>query len=195
MPAVHWYIPLSLGEIIKRQDLIITMKIENPLAFSFIMQDEIYLLNKDRQMYAAGLSAPAIAAPVLETPETRFNYLGKHKKRFLILTHYPGLEFMAENHLAALESTLKRLEFSLDDVAVFNLASSPDVTFEHLSVFFKPQLLLILGQSALPGGIGALELNKRLRLNSCTTLFTFSFNEMMESNENKKAFWEQMKQL
>jgi hypothetical protein len=26
-------------------------------------------------------------------------------------------------------------------------------------------------------------------------LLSFSFNEMMDNNENKKAFWEQMKQL
>jgi hypothetical protein len=34
-----------------------------------------------------------------------------------------------------------------------------------------------------------------VQLNGCNTLFTFSFDEMMNSNDNKKAFWEQMKQL
>jgi len=173
------------------------MKIENPAAFSFIMQDDIYLLNKEKDTFSNIAPAPDAPEPVLvkETPRISFNYLGKHKKLFLILTHYPGTDFIAANHLTALENTLKRLEFSLDDTAILNTAHHPEATMEQLSDFFKPQLLLVLGQKALPSGAQKLELNKRLELNNCRTLFTFSFDEMMDSNENKKAFWEQMKQL
>jgi hypothetical protein len=175
------------------------VKVENPVAFSFIMQDELYLLSKDKAAYETKvLPEPVVEMlplPVLETVEVKFNYLGKHKKKFLIIVHYPDLEFMAERHLAALESTLKRLEVSLDDTAIFNRAGYADVSFEQLNAFFTPQKLLILGANALPAGIEMLILNKPHSLNDCRTLYTFGFDEMMESNENKKAFWEQMKQF
>jgi hypothetical protein len=171
------------------------IKIENPVAFSFIMQDEIYLLNNDKTFYSVDAIPEPVQAPLPETPKPDFKYLGKHKKQFLVITHYPETEFMDSSHLTALESTLKRLEFSLDDVAIFNLAAHPDVAFKALGDFFDPKTLLILGKEALPQGIETLQLNKIEKISNCYTLFTYSFGTMMGSTENKKAFWEQMKQL
>ncbi len=168
------------------------MKIENPLAFSFIMPDELYLLKKDKELS----STISIPQPVLvETPPVNFNYMGMFKKSFLVIVHYPGLEFIDEKHLTALQSIFNRLEFNLDDVAIFNKAKYPETSFEHLTDFFKPQKLLLLGKHALPKDIAPLTLNKLQPLNNCHALFSFSFDEMMDNNENKKAFWEQMKQL
>jgi hypothetical protein len=167
------------------------MKIEDPLAFSFIMPNELYLLKKDKTLSGT----IAIPQPVLETPAINFNYMGMFKKSFLVIVHYPELEFIDERHLTALQSILTRLQYSLDDVAIFNKAKYPDAAFEHLRDFFKPQKLLLLGKQALPKGMAPLTINKPQPINNCNTLFSFSFDEMMDNNENKKAFWEQMKQL
>lgn len=167
------------------------MKVENPIAFSFIMQDELYLLNKDK--IAAGInSAPK---PVLKTQRAGFDFMGGNKKSFLIIVHYTREEFIDQIHLRALENILKRLDLNIDDTAIFNKAKYPGVNYEQVTDFFKPQKLLLLGEHALPDGIEPLMLNKPRRLNDCRTLFSFSFDEMMDKNENKKAFWEQMKQL
>jgi hypothetical protein len=169
----------------------ISMKIENPLAFSFIMPDELYLLKKDKELS----NTISIPQPVLETPPVNFNYRGLYKKNFLVVVYYPDLEFINDKHLTALQSILNRLEFNLDDVAIFNKAKYSEASSEHLTDFFKPEKLLILGKHALPKAIAPLTLNKLQPLNNCSTLFSFSFEEMMDNNENKKAFWEQMKQL
>jgi hypothetical protein len=175
------------------------MNIENPLAFSFILQDDLYLLNNDKAAYTNNPAPLPVAVPSTavaeETLPLTFNYLGKHKKSFLVIAHYPGIDFMAEKHLAALESTLKRLEFTMDDVAILNKANHADVTVEQLMDFFKPQKLLVLGANALPAAMDLPALNKSQQLNGCHTLLTFSFDEMMDNTEFKKAFWEQMKQF
>lgn len=175
------------------------MNIENPLAFSFILQDDLYLLNNDKEAYinnpASQALAPEPIAVAEETMPLSFNYLGKHKKNFLVIAHYPGIDFMAEKHLSALESTLKRLEFSMEDVAILNRANHAEVTIQQLMDFFKPQKLLLLGANALPAAMDLPTLNKPLHFNGCQTLLTFSFDEMMDNIEFKKAFWEQMKQL
>jgi len=167
------------------------MKIEIPLAFSFIMPDELYFLKKDKTQAADQEALP----PAVGIPPDNFKFMGGNKKNFLVIVHYPESEFIEDNHFTALESILKRLGFSMDDVAIVNKAKYSSLTIKQLTDFFKPEKLLMLGRSALPAGAGPLTLNKTQQLNNCNTLLSFSFDEMMDNNENKKVFWEQMKQL
>lgn len=187
------------------------MKIENPAALRFIMPDELYLLNADKPLYVSNAQLPPAATPVVTPaaePLTKpivvpvvvpeplsFNYLGHNKKAFLIIVNYPNLEFIHDAHLAALQNILKRLAFEMDDVAILNRAKYEAASFDELTDFFSPDKLLILGENALPAGITKLLLNQPKQLPNCNALFSFSFDEMMDSNDNKKAFWEQMKQL
>lgn len=134
------------------------MKVENPVALRFILQDELYLLNTDKAFYEEReipppiieefkpeISEPEIKTqpieiapqatkPEVKTPEPAFNYLGKNLKSFLILVHYPNQEFIADAHLAALQNILKRKEFELDDVVILNMAKYSTTTIAQLAV-------------------------------------------------------------
>jgi len=199
------------------------MKVENPNAYQFFMQDEIYLLEKDKGIKSSPevpdaivttqpetkspvaetpvlaepntANAPAAPEPVLETPKPSFNYLGNNNKNFLILVSYTKDEFIAPHHLTALENILKRKEMTISDVAIVNTNKTPGLIFEQLNTYFKPARLLILGEHALPAGIGNVTLNHPFTLNNCAALYSYSFGEMMDINDHKKAFWEQMKKL
>jgi hypothetical protein len=167
------------------------VKIENPAAFSFILQDEIYLLDQDKIKPGRDLTS----APVVETPANHFKYLGGYLKKLLVIAYYPGMEFMAANHLDALSKVLARLNFGMDDIAILNIANYTGNMFPDIMDFFKPEKLLLLGEKALPPGIESLMLNTPKQLNSCDALLSFSFDEMMDNQEYKKAFWEEMKKL
>ncbi len=166
------------------------MKIENPAAFRFIMQEDIYLLPADKTEQPV-----AIEQPVLTTKIADINYLGEYKKGFLIVAHYNNEEYMAAGHMTALESILKRKEYNMDDVAIFNRFTYPDVDFEQMQTYFKPQKLLLLGKSALPANSPALTFNQPQKINGYPALYTFSFDEMMDNIPSKKAFWDQVKNL
>lgn len=168
------------------------MKIEHPAAFSFIMQEDIFLLNKDKGSPA---NHPVPPPPDAKTEAVNFNYLGANKKKFLVVVHYPGIEFIAGPHLEALQNILKRLGYHLDDIAILNMANYAEAGFNDLMEYFNPQKLLVLGANATPIGIDNLTLNLPAQLNDCTALFSFSFDEMMGNVDNKKAFWEKMKQF
>jgi len=193
------------------------VKVENPVALQYLLQDELYLLGTDKALYEhlqkstpqpptitaqeAEVKTPA-PAPVIEqtVPEVKtqpvsFNYLGKNLKNFLILVHYPDLEFIADAHLTALQNILKRKELELHDIAILNMAGYGNSNFTEITGFFKPAKLLLLGKTAMPQGIAPLQLNKPQALDGLTTLYSFAFDEMMDSVDNKKAFWEQMKTL
>ncbi|RFZ91898.1 hypothetical protein D0C36_10640 [Mucilaginibacter conchicola] len=203
------------------------MRVENPQAYRFIMQDDIYLLQQDKLSVApetvADITtpepvqpvaaenpvqsapqvmaqktepvAPIIAQPVQETPKPAFNYMGDNQKQFLILVNYANEEYMNAGHRAALESILGRKELSIADVAILNVNKLTPIKLATLVAFFDPTRLVIMGKDALPEGIGNLPLNKPVQGKKIHVLYSFSFDDMMSSNDNKKAFWEQMKTL
>jgi hypothetical protein len=166
------------------------VKVEDPNALRFVLQDDVYLLEEDKRAYN-DIPKPQ---PEIKTPEPNFNYLGANKKNFLILVNYPAHEFIADDHLTALESVLGRKTHSRDDVAIFNIAKAV-TEYELLADYFKPQTLLILGKESIPAGMQEPQFNLRTDRDGLNLLYTFSFNEMMTSTDNKKAFWDQMKTL
>jgi hypothetical protein len=196
---------------------IVKVKTDTPLAqLRYFLQDELYLLKADKDIYrnaetpqhvaaepavaAATTEVPAAATatpttpPVTEqTPATTFKYLGSNQKSFLVLTHYPAEQFIAEAHLTALLNTITRLNFSQDDVAIVNLSAYPGVSWSQLADFFKPAKLLVLGTAALPAQMPNLPQNQVQQLDACQALYTFSFDEMMGNKENTKVFWNQIK--
>jgi hypothetical protein len=165
------------------------VKVEDTNALRFILQDEIYLLNEDKSLYSGTLKSQ----PEIQTPQPVFNYLGANKKNFLILVSYGEHEFIKDEHLTALEAVLGRIGYSREDVAILNLAkheSNP----EQLLAYFQPKMLVILGKAAIPAGLEP-KFNSIEKSAGLDTLYTFSFDEMMTTVENKKTFWEQIKNL
>lgn len=136
-----------------------------------------------------------ISQPVQETPKPLFNYWGENKKQFLILVNYGEVEHIPDEHRVALESILSRKGLGKDDVALLNVNTTGPVELSALTAYFNPTRLVIMGNNALPLGIGNLPLNKAIQGKKIHVLYSFSFAEMMSSNDNKKAFWEQMKTL
>ena len=165
------------------------MKIENPAALRYIMQDDIFLLPADKVK-----PAETIAEVAVKTPDVIFKYLGSNKKNFLILVNYTGHEFIADAHLAALQSILSRKEYNLDDIAILNRANYINTEFKQLATYFNPQKILMLGNEAMPVGIAAV-FNEPVQIGNCVALHSFSFDEMMDNIPNKKTFWDKMKNL
>ena len=166
------------------------MRVEDNNALRFILQDEIYLLDEDKNQPGN----TAIPQPGIQTPQPVFNYLGSNKKSFLILVSYDQHEFMPDDHLTALESVLGRLGHNREDVAILNLAKHPDADHAQILAHFSPKTLIVLGKNTASGETD-LKFNSITQVDGIKTLITFSFSEMMTNVDNKKAFWEQMKNL
>ena len=174
------------------------MDIENPIALHFIMQDELFFLKEDREKQDSLAPVMAIieeetpVAVVTTEPKPDFTYTGK-KGGLLILVHYTDQEFIHEIHLSALENILKRRNLAIADVAILNMAKNTGTDFESLVDYFSPQKILVLGEQSLPKGIAGLNLNQPKKTGATNLLYSFSFDEMMDSPDNKRTFWEQMK--
>ncbi|MGY3215337.1 hypothetical protein [Mucilaginibacter sp. HD30] len=164
------------------------MKVEDPAAFRFIINEDIYLLPEDKELQSKKVVKEAESLPF------SFNYEGKNKKKFLILTHYTEHEAIYAPHYTALEAILSRKGYQPDDVAILNIARN-DADIHAITSYFAPEKLLILGDKAIPAAMSAPEFNRLQLISGCNTLLSFCFDDMMESTDNKRAFWEQMKNL
>ena len=143
--------------------------------------------------------APAIPKinqpPVAEAPVAGFKYTGGFQQKFLVVVNYPEHDVMDTAHMNALESTIKRKELSLDDVAIFNIGKHPGTDIKAIGRFFKPKRMLLLGKESFPEGLAEPVFNQLTMLGTCQLLYSYSFNEMMGNKEQVKAFWGQMKML
>lgn len=167
------------------------MKAEESTALRFLFRDDLYLLNEDKEAYT-NLQP---SQPEIETPAPGFNYLGSNKKAFLIIVYYPEHEHMAAEHLSALESTLGRVGYTRDDVAILNMHGHAASGYSELIAYFKPKTCVLLGKSSVPSGMMRVDLNRMEKHDGIKLLHTFSFEEMIPDVAKKKAFWEQMKTL
>lgn len=196
----------------------------NPEALRYILQEDLYLLQSEKDQYLqkeedavpelrvtaeepvhAPVNTPApppqpiTAIPklqaVAETQKVVYKYLGQNKKGFLILVNYTNAEHIAEPHLKALESTLVRKGSGLDDTVVLNLAKYPAVTYADLINEFKPEKILLLGAGAIPTGLSGVALNQIVNIGDKQVLYSYGFAEMMGNKDKTRAFWEQMKNL
>ncbi len=178
------------------------------------LQDELYLLPADRTAYlSAEPASPVVSeaepiapvtaapeptkteavAPAVETPVITFKYMGGNKKKLLILTHYPSAQHIVDEHLTPLMSTLARINYTEDDIALLNMATVNGKAWTDLLAFFAPVKLLILGAKAHPAGIDTLTAHQIQQLGNVMALHTFAFEEMMTSVDNKKIFWNLVK--
>lgn len=164
------------------------MKVEDPTAFRFIINEDIYLLPHDKEVESKKVVKEAESVPF------SFNYAGKNNKKFLILTHYPDHETIYPPHFTALEAILSRKGYQTDDVAILNIAVN-NADINALNNHFGPERLLILGQKAIPAGMAEPQFNRLQTMAGCSVLLSFCFDDMMENTDNKRAFWEQMKNL
>ncbi len=164
------------------------MKVEDPAAFRFIINEDIYLLPHDKELQSKKVVKEAESVPF------SFNYEGKNKKKFLILTYYPDHEAIYAPHFTALEAILARKGYQPDDVAILNVAKNV-ADIKVITGHFAPEKLLILGEKAIPEGMQVPDFNRLQLVADCNTLLSFCFEDMMESTDNKRAFWEQMKNL
>ncbi|MCC8411023.1 hypothetical protein LJ707_18935 [Mucilaginibacter sp. UR6-1] len=183
------------------------MRVEDPAAYRYLFDDDVFLLSTEKHLFNGTIQAvePAGAAsqqpepqPEAETPAEPVapkpvEYLGQNKKGFIVLTHYTDTQFIATDHQAALEATLKRKDHTIDDIAIVNLGKYPDLTITQLAQQFKPRRILVLGRAAAPGELANMAFNQAGAFNNLPVLITYAFGEMMSSNDIKKAFWEQVK--
>ena len=174
------------------------LKSTNPLALRYLITEDLYLL--DDIPVTEHLKTEA-AQPVENAPETPvkefngFDYLGENNKYFLLVVNEPSHKTMLPKELEALQSILSAKKMELKDVALLNLNNYPGATFVQMKSFFVCSKIVLFGISPQQIQLHSIPLNTPTDIQGTKILSTFSFSEMMDNLDKKKAFWAEMKGL
>ena len=92
------------------------------------------------------------SAAILPQATEPLQFLGKNRRKLVILVHYPSDVHLSDQALEFLSAILKACQLTLADVAIVNLArQQPDLI--QLVSELAPEILISFGVPQLPAGI------------------------------------------
>lgn len=171
--------------------------VDDPGALRLLMTEDLYrvpepeILQPVAETKAAETIPNSSAEPKEEPPV--FSYLGENNKYFLILVNDSTHQHLNTADRDTLTKILQAKGMELRDVAIVNVHRHPNLTFAHLKDFFVPARIVFFGLSSQQFGLPAISANQPEKHLETHLLCTFSFGEMQNDINKKKAFWQVMK--
>lgn len=181
------------------------LKTSNPASLRFLMSEDIYALNEPEIIQQpvnslteegkAEEAAPAAPEAIAPSQSIAFDYLGENNRYILLLVNSAGYSFLPPKELEALQSTIQAKKMDMKDVALVNLAKYPPVTWQQLKDYFACSTIVLFGISPETLKMNGITFNTIHSFEGLKVLATFSYTEMLESNDKKRAFWNEMKKI
>ncbi|MGX5688648.1 hypothetical protein [Arcticibacter tournemirensis] len=168
------------------------LKTSHPLALHFLMTEDIFSVDELQD------AAPAVTAPSTEKEEESmpvFDYQGENNRYMLLLHDNPNQKLMPSGELDTLTTILLAKKMEIKDVAIVNIAQYPSVTWRQLKEYFACNSLVLLGVTPRRLQLNEIPQNAVTSFEGMNVLFTYSFAEMLNNNDRKRAFWNEMKKL
>ncbi len=138
---------------------------------------------------------PVTPEPAKEDAPPIFNYLGENNRYMLLLVNSPGENIMPAKELEALQSILQAKKLDLKDVAIVNHTHYSSLLFQQLREYFACSTLVLFGVNPQHLKMPDFPPNVITPYEGIKVLSTYSFAEMLGSNDKKRAFWNEMKKL
>lgn len=159
-----------------------TLTTDNPFALQYLMNETLFR-NK------AGIVVNTVHNELEAQP---LKFWGANEKNILFLLYHSKPDYFTEGAKDAFLKILSALKLSIEDVAVFNNGGTEELPFETIRTFFNPKICIFMGWKAEEGNA---PLNEIVEQNGIMMLSTYNFEEMLEDDEKKRAFWKSMKAL
>lgn len=122
-----------------------------------------------------------------------FEYLGDNNKYFLVLIDDKIHTRINPAHQEMLLKIMNAKKLELRDLAILNISRYPAAKFSELKSFFSCSKILLFGVTPSQIGLPSVNLNKVGTAGTVKVLVTHSLEEMRNSPEKKREFWNIMK--
>lgn len=117
-------------------------------------------------------------------------FWGGNQERVLFLLSNPEQDYFTEEAKDAFLKTMTALKLSIEDVAVVNNGNVRKLSFEEICRLLTPRICVFLGKDTWGDNIPLHEIFQR---NDMAMINTYSFEEMLNDDEKKRAFWKAIK--
>lgn len=121
--------------------------------------------------------------------------LGGNSKHCLIVVHTPGYAYLEDDVLQFLTKILEAINFTLNDVAIVNVASTA-VGYQQSIETWQPQVALLFGHSPIEFDMPVnFPEFKVQQVNGITFLHSPSLRECMDNKDLKAQLWQCLKSI
>lgn len=175
---------------------------KNPIAIRQLMSETIFQSNEvDEKVESQEAKDASASVESLESNEAikdeklvekeELSYWGNNEKGILFLVDNSEANFFSEQAQDAFLKTLAALRLSLSDVAVINLYPQ---SFSISDIQQQLKFNTIVYSTGLGTDYGA-TFNQVFKEGGKSMLVTYTFEEMLTSNDKKRAFWNAIKEM
>ena len=170
-------------------------------ALRMLFTEELYVINDHVSKVPVSSNIQEIEKatdPILDDDSkkvvaTDFEYLGDNNKYFLILISDPIHTRINSVHQEMLVKIMSAKKLELRDLAIVNISRYHKANFTSLKAFFTCNRLVLFGVDPILIGLPAIALNKPEQKNSVHIMATYGLEEMRNSPDKKREFWNMMK--
>lgn len=133
-------------------------------------------------------------APV-QTKNDNFNYLGENNKYVLIVVNNENEKFLSKLDLAFLVKIMGAKKWTLEDVAIVNMAKYTNLNFEDLKAFFACSKIVTFGFNPTVLNIFGAVANQKSMYKNVAVLGTWDLAKLQNDGAKKTVFWNQLKEF
>ena len=175
---------------------------QNQATLKMLFTDDIYFIQEDKGQIP--VQGPVIQPSLVEVPgkdepelsaSIEFEYQGENNKYFLVLIDDKIHTRMNPVHQEMLLKVMSAKKMELRDLAIVNINRYPEVKLNALKSFFSCSRLVMFGVVPAQIGMPSISQNKIESAGNIKVLATYSLEEMRNSADKKREFWNVMKNL
>jgi hypothetical protein len=194
------------------------LQTDNLIALSLLLDEEIYVFNdspknnvtpisgKNRNEMlaepakptpASSITVPKVEPEIIPQPTKNdgFDYLGENNKYILIVVNNADEKFLSKADLAFLVKIMGAKKWTLEDVAIVNMAKYTNLNFEDLKAFFACNKIVTFGfNPAVLNIVGAVA-NQKSVYKNVAILGTWDLTKLQNDVAKKTVFWNQLKEF
>jgi len=174
--------------------------VQDQAALRMLFGEDLYLVSKKvseasdvSDDKSNALKNPEPIQDTRKTSATEFEYLGDNNKYFLILINDPIHTRISQVHQEMLMKVMSAKKLELRDLAIVNISRYYEADFNALKAFFTCSKLVLFGMDPKKIGLPAFALNKTEQKGHVNILATYGLEEMRNSPDKKREFWNVMK--
>jgi hypothetical protein len=116
---------------------------------ALLFKNSLVEINEEKQAMPKTTSAEPVES---DNKTGDWKYLGKNKKKTLVVVNYDEAVHMPDKQLSFLTKLLAACNLNLADVAILNFHNYRSSGFENIRNYFKPKVILLF--SVEPGEFG-----------------------------------------